>query len=273
VTWSPSGDSTTILSYTSTEGSYTYKGHTFFELVRLNVRIPDGQTGARFSWGVLNAGNNWWWSIDNPAVLGTVDVDECALMKERGMDSSCTNGGVCADSDEPGAYKCDCTDTGHVGDLCEADIDECKADASLCKNGAKCENTKGGYSCACTYAANGWKGTHCDVDEDECELLGLDACANGGQCTNTEGAYECDCAGTGYTGYTCTQNVNECQVPGACARGECTDSTPGFSCDCTDSGYDIVPLPLCQQCGALCLLPSVRICVLLGMFGRTVANA
>ncbi len=48
---------------------------------------------------------------------------------------------------------------------------------------------------------------------------------NGGVCVNTPGSRTCTCTGTGYTGPTCTVDVNEC----AAANSGCS-SAPGTNC-------------------------------------------
>ncbi len=53
--------------------------------------------------------------------------------------------------------------------------------------------------------------------------------------TSSSGDYSCDCAGTGFDGYACQNNVDECALgTHNCDPnfGECTDTDGGFTCAC-----------------------------------------
>lgn len=95
------------------------------------------------------------------------------------------------------SYRCDCEDTGFVGDHCQEDIPECASDP--CQHGGTCVDGISRYSCQCwpgewslhpihpsqqgrsssRLLSAGYRGDHCQVDVDECEQ---NPCENGGSC-------------------------------------------------------------------------------------------
>ena len=52
-------------------------------------------------------------------------------------------------------------------------------------------------------------GRNC-YDIDECQQNDP-VCLHDGDCFNTVGNFTCDCMGTGYTGHTCHEDLDECQ--------------------------------------------------------------
>ena len=60
-------------------------------------------------------------------------------------------------------------------------------------------------------------------------------CLNGAACFPAgEDAYTCDCAGTGFTGESCEEEINECD-PDPCLQGaDCSDLLSDYDCDCPD---------------------------------------
>lgn len=71
-------------------------------------------------------------------------------------------------------------------------------------------------------------------DVDECQAI-FSLCANGGTCMNTPGSFTCNCA-PGFTGTTCSTDVDECQSSPCQNGGTCTDLLNAFLCDCV-AGY------------------------------------
>ena len=51
-----------------------------------------------------------------------------------------------------------------------------------------------------------------------------------GTCKNTRGSYQCTCQ-TGWTGYNCSEDVNECNYH-ICAHGGCKNTQGGYQCTC-----------------------------------------
>ncbi|MCC6492909.1 MAG: PEP-CTERM sorting domain-containing protein [Pirellulales bacterium] len=48
--------------------SLTYKGDNVNEHISYDVPVPTGASTVKFTFGYLNAGNDWWWAIDNLAL-------------------------------------------------------------------------------------------------------------------------------------------------------------------------------------------------------------
>jgi hypothetical protein len=59
------GAATPILKWDSVSGSPTYKPDSQNETVTVPIQNPAGAKSAVVKLGLLNAGNDWWWSIDN----------------------------------------------------------------------------------------------------------------------------------------------------------------------------------------------------------------
>jgi MYXO-CTERM domain-containing protein len=73
-------------------------------------------------------------------------------------------------------------------------------------------------------------------------------CENAGVCSVAGGGtFTCDCAGTGYSGATCTTNVDDCTESSCDNGGVCIDGVNAITCDCAGTGYSgttcSVPLP------------------------------
>lgn len=54
-----------ILKWDSIDGSATFKPDSQNETVTLLVNNPAGATNMKLTFGLLNAGNDWWWAVDN----------------------------------------------------------------------------------------------------------------------------------------------------------------------------------------------------------------
>ncbi|MBX3435331.1 MAG: hypothetical protein KF847_18605 [Pirellulales bacterium] len=58
----------------SRPASLTYKADAVNENLQYNVTVPAGATSVQFTFGYLNAANDWWWAIDNLAVSDGVNA-------------------------------------------------------------------------------------------------------------------------------------------------------------------------------------------------------
>merc|ERR1711899_502580 len=58
-------------------------------------------------------------------------------------------------------------------------------------------------------------------------------CQNGGTCVSDFSAFNFECDGTGYSGDTCSQNIDEC-LTNPCQHGSrCNDTLGSFTCLCS----------------------------------------
>ncbi|MHC4322726.1 MAG: LamG domain-containing protein, partial [Planctomycetota bacterium] len=60
-----------VMLWESGSGSPNYHDHTTSETVTVSIDNPAGAQSMVVSFGLFNAGNNWWWAIDNIEVTGT----------------------------------------------------------------------------------------------------------------------------------------------------------------------------------------------------------
>ena len=59
------GAAVEVLRWTSIDGSPTFKPDSQNEQVTLAINNPAGATTMKVTFGLLNAGNDWWWAVDN----------------------------------------------------------------------------------------------------------------------------------------------------------------------------------------------------------------
>ena len=58
-------------------------------------------------------------------------------------------------------------------------------------------------------------------------------CLNGGRCIDGINNFTCDCSNTGYEGYLCEVDVDECSTGNnPCVRGRCLNSAGSYNCLC-----------------------------------------
>ena len=69
ITWSA------LLRFSSNTASGDFKPDAFNETISIPVFNPAGATTARFRFGLITAGNNWWWAVDNFKLTGSVPLD------------------------------------------------------------------------------------------------------------------------------------------------------------------------------------------------------
>ena len=64
-----------LLKFSSDTASGDFKPDNTNETISIPVFNPTGSTTARFRFGLITAGNNWWWAVDNVKLSGTTPLD------------------------------------------------------------------------------------------------------------------------------------------------------------------------------------------------------
>ena len=67
-----------ILTWVSDRSSSNYHGNNQNEVVTLPLNNPDGATKLQLTFGMREAGNDWWWAIDNLVVFGGASASASA---------------------------------------------------------------------------------------------------------------------------------------------------------------------------------------------------
>uniref|UniRef100_A0A6I8NU11 Notch receptor 4 n=1 Tax=Ornithorhynchus anatinus TaxID=9258 RepID=A0A6I8NU11_ORNAN len=194
---------------------------------------------------------------------------ECEVNPDDCVGHRCQNGATCQDGH--GTYSCLCPE-GWTGRDCSQDVDECESPGGpspgspRCQNGGTCGNVPGSFRCACV---NGWAGATCADNVDDCSAA---TCAPGATCLDGIATFTCLCppgltgllchlpdvclsqpchpdaqcstnpvTGTrhcqcqpGYSGPTCHEDLDECQMgPSPCEHaGSCLNTPGSFRCLC-----------------------------------------
>ncbi len=76
------GDWVDVLVWESDSGSQLYHDHTTSETVILPLSTAAGAQSMVVSFGLFNAGNDWWWAIDNLEVTGSSGGSVVQLLVE-----------------------------------------------------------------------------------------------------------------------------------------------------------------------------------------------
>ncbi|MEJ1271066.1 hypothetical protein NN561_001898 [Cricetulus griseus] len=188
----------------------------------------------------------------------SIDIDEC----EAPGPPRCRNGGTCQNS--AGGFHCVCV-SGWGGPGCDENLDDCAA--ATCAPGSTCIDRVGSFSCLCppgrTGAGRGcgggaWRARKFPEDNGSpkqpartspprsppgllCHLEDMclsQPCHANAQCSTNPltGSVLCLCQ-PGYSGPTCHQDLDECQMahqgPSPCEHGGSCVNTPGsFTCLC-----------------------------------------
>jgi hypothetical protein len=80
-----------LLNFSSDTNSGDFKPDNTNETISIPVFNQAGSTTARFRFGLITAGNNWWWAVDNVKLSGTTPLD--------GFETWASGFGLVADED------------------------------------------------------------------------------------------------------------------------------------------------------------------------------
>lgn len=92
--WRPEGDQRAVVAVTFDSGPEMiiadwqsqqgplFKPDATNEMVVLDLPMPEGAQVLEVRFGLLDAGNNWWWAIDNVVVVGESVGDRITLLRE-----------------------------------------------------------------------------------------------------------------------------------------------------------------------------------------------
>jgi len=173
---------------------------------------------------------------------------------------------TCANGKCVGPNSCDCSNTGYTGRECEIPLCD-----PGCQHSGNCTEPN---VCDCSTAIPGWNGTLCQ------NPICIEECVHG----NCSGPNVCNCENTGYTGTTCSEDVNECQaaISPCDPITICINYPGGYNCTSCPSGYNgsgridqggCIPIcsPPCQN-GGVCSAPQTCNCAETGYNGNTCAQ-
>lgn len=171
----------------------------------------------------------------------------CEIDKGSQCDSQpCQNGGTC-NEDNVKDYNCFCVN-GFSGRHCETEIKiHPLCEKNPCQNNGTCKVPESSpqlippqnaqqipnidYECDCM---PGFSGQNCEKDLNDCESA---PCLNNGTCIDKIDSFQCNCNSTGYTGYLCQTNIDECSALAPCLNGGvCYDTYGSYICECS-TGY------------------------------------
>jgi len=71
------------------------------------------------------------------------------------------------------------------------------------------------------------------IDNDDCQPK---PCQHGGICTDIQFNYTCKCT-SGWTGYNCSEDIDECLSVSPCLYGNCNNTRGDYTCEC-ESGWE-----------------------------------
>ena len=81
------------------------------------------------------------------------------------------------------------------------------------------------------FSCKGFKGKKCEENINDCAIL---PCGPG-SCIDGINNYTCNCTGSGYTGPTCTDDIDECDTMKPChlnATAQCINHAGTYQCVC-----------------------------------------
>jgi hypothetical protein len=79
------GAAVEVLRWTSEPGDASFKSDATNEHVTLGINNPSGASQMVITFGLFDAGNDWWWALDNLDVSGTVPEPTTALLLACGL--------------------------------------------------------------------------------------------------------------------------------------------------------------------------------------------
>jgi hypothetical protein len=179
------------------------------------------------------------------------DVEHCGACLQACSDNhgtpSCTGGECQIECDE---HWDDCDEDPRTNG-CETDLstrESCGQCDRLCEEVNASENRcvldeeQNEYQCVPECAVgfaddDGIAANGCETNIDDCTA---DACANGGVCIDGVDGYSCDCSGTGYTGGSCQNDIDECAegTDNCDPLVSCTNTPGSFTCGDCPAGYE-----------------------------------
>ncbi|MHC4436096.1 MAG: LamG domain-containing protein [Planctomycetota bacterium] len=102
-----------VMLWESSSGSPNYHDHTTSETVTVNIDNPAGAQSMVVSFGLFNAGNDWWWALDNVEVTGASGGSVVQLLIE---DFEGVPLGPSAEEAPPGVFWTDVPPEGWIVD-------------------------------------------------------------------------------------------------------------------------------------------------------------
>ncbi|XP_053372780.1 uncharacterized protein LOC123559692 [Mercenaria mercenaria] len=178
-----------------------------------------------------------------------LDADEqtCIVCEEGTYGNNCTETCACEIANS-NTKSCDnvngsCTcNPGWEGTTCATNINECSTLTEPCPPNSACVDNDGSYTCVCSTGylkAGDGTCSACDSRHYGVNCAQECACiaANTDVCDKING--DCTCA-SGWTGSTCSENIDECQTANICndTLKTCSDTSGSFTCSCID-GYTV----------------------------------
>ncbi|KAK7492745.1 hypothetical protein BaRGS_00016050, partial [Batillaria attramentaria] len=190
----------------------------------------------------------------------TLDPNGRTCTKDAATDpcASLTNNCEYACQNHSGVAVCQCPNSYTLADNnynC-TDVDECSQ--NVCSQ--LCNNTDGGFVCSC------YTGYSLDADQVSCSectgnTYGVNCnetceCRGRGTCDKVKG---CQC-NSGWTGTTCSDDVNECVTLAApCPSGQiCSNTNGSYTCSCP-TGYRKINITTCEDIDE-CAAPTLNNC-------------
>ncbi|KAK3789280.1 hypothetical protein RRG08_001670 [Elysia crispata] len=149
----------------------------------------------------------------------------CSDVVDACLSSPCYYGGDC--SALPGAdFRCLCPQ-GTSGKRCQENIIDCPVEE--CNGRGTCIDGFGSFTCVCV---DGFAGDRCETRvEQPCDRLTCDPVGSA-SCSNISEIYARCICNSGYTGPTCSENIDDCASEPCQNGAACVDGVTSYSCQC-----------------------------------------